>query len=51
MQQPSVLGKDRLTAFELRLPFARTTFNRFKIQVTEAHKENGEKGWVTLITL
>ena len=48
---PSVYGKDKLTAFELRLPFARTTFNDFYKNLTETHKENGGKGWVTIKTL
>ncbi len=51
LPSPSISGKDKLTAFELRLPFARTTFNDFYKNLTETHKENGGKGWVTIKTL
>ena len=48
LPMPSITGKDKLTAYELRLPFARTSFKQFLKQVNDAHKENGEEGWTTL---
>ena len=51
LPMPSVYGKDKLTAFELRLSFARTSFDYFIYQLTLAHNENDQLGWVTLKTL
>ena len=34
---PLLAGKDQLTSYELRLPFARTSFKSFLKQVNDAH--------------
>ena len=48
LPMPQLAGKDQLTSYELRLPFARTSFKSFLKQVNDAHQENGGEGWTTL---
>ena len=48
LPQPSIEGKDALTAFELKVPFARTSLSAFLKRIKAANAESGSEGLITL---
>ena len=38
---------DIIAKWELKLPFSRCTFNTYAVLLKQAHRESGEKGYVT----